>query len=104
MRELTAEAAAALRDQQAAQLLDVREPWEHELCHIAGDMHIPMGQIPGRLAEIPRDRPLVVVCHHGMRSRQVAEFLLAHGFTDVSNLDGGIDAWARSVDPALARY
>lgn len=104
MRELSAQQAAALHAQQAVQLLDVREPWEHQLCHIAGDLHIPMGQIPERLAEIPQGRPLIVVCHHGMRSYQVAEFLLARGFTEVFNLDGGIDAWARAVDPALALY
>ncbi len=104
MRELSAQEAAALRDQQAVRFLDVREPWEHELCHIEGDLHIPMNEIPERLAEIPQDRPLIVVCHHGMRSYQVAEFLLARGFTDVANLDGGIDAWARAVDPALALY
>lgn len=104
MRELSPAAADALRKQQEVQLLDVREPWEHELCHIAGDLHIPMGEIAGRLAEIAQDKPLIVVCHHGMRSRQVAEFLLTRGFTDVSNLNGGIDAWARSVDPALTLY
>lgn len=104
MRELSPEQAVALRTQSDVQFLDVREAWEHELCHIEGDLHIPMGQIPGRLADIPRNRPLVVVCHHGMRSYQVAEFLLAQGFADVSNLNGGIDAWALSVDPALARY
>ncbi len=104
MRELNPVAAAALRDQQEVQLLDVREPWEHELCHIEGGLHIPMGQIPARLAEIAQDRPVIVVCHHGMRSRQVAEFLILQGFKDVANLEGGIDAWARSVDPALALY
>lgn len=104
MRELTVQEAAALHAEQAVQLLDVREPWEHELCHIAGDLHIPMAEIPARLADIPQDRPLIVVCHHGMRSYQVAEFLLARGFADVANLDGGIDAWARAVDPTLALY
>ena len=104
MRELSPEQAASLRREANAQFIDVREPWEHELCHIDGDLHIPMGEIPARLADIPQDRPLVVVCHHGMRSYQVAEFLLARGFQDVSNLNGGIDAWALSVDPALARY
>lgn len=104
MRELSVLEAAALHAQHAVQLLDVREPWEHELCHIAGDLHIPMGEIAARLADIPQHRPLIVVCHHGMRSYQVAEFLLARGFADVANLDGGIDAWARAVDPALARY
>ena len=104
MRQLSPQQAVALRDKASVQFLDVREPWEHELCHIAGDLHIPMGEIPQRLAEIPHYRPLIVVCHHGMRSYQVAQFLLAHGFIDVSNLDGGIDAWALSVEPAVARY
>ena len=85
-------------------LLDVRESWEYNLCALPGSVHIPMGQIPARLADIPQGRPLIVVCHHGMRSYQVAEFLLARGFSDVANLDGGIDAWARVVDPTLARY
>lgn len=104
MRELTPQQAATLRAQTDVQFLDVREDWEHELCHIDGDLHIPMGQIPGRLAEIPKDKALVVICHHGMRSYQVAEFLIAQGYSDVSNLNGGIDAWSLSVDPALARY
>ncbi len=104
MRELTPEAAATLRNASEVQFLDVREPWEHELCHIAGDLHIPMAQIPTRLGEIPRDRALIVVCHHGMRSRQVGEFLLSHGFANVANLNGGIDAWARTIDTALALY
>lgn len=104
MRQLSPQQAVALRDQAPVQFLDVREAWEHELCHIPGDLHIPMGEIPHRLAEIPHDLPLIVVCHHGMRSYQVAQFLLAHGFADVSNLDGGIDAWALSVEPAVARY
>lgn len=104
MRELTPQAAVALRDENAVLFLDVREQWEHELCHIAGDLHIPMGQIQTRLEEIPQDRPLIVVCHHGMRSRQVAEFLLSLGYADVANLNGGIDAWARAVDPELELY
>ena len=104
MRELSPQQAVALRDQSPVQFLDVREPWEHELCHIAGCLHIPMGQIPERLDEIPRDLPLIVVCHHGMRSYQVAQFLLSRGYADVSNLDGGIDAWALSVEPTLTRY
>jgi rhodanese-related sulfurtransferase len=104
MRELSPVAAAALRNNSEVQFLDVREDWEHALCHIAGDLHIPMGQIPARLSEIPLDRPLIVVCHHGMRSRQVGEFLLSQGYADVTNLQGGIDAWARSVDTALELY
>lgn len=104
MRELSAQQAAALRAQSAVQLLDVREAWEYELVHIAGALHIPMDEIPERLAELPTDQALVVVCHHGMRSMHVAQFLESRGFADVANLDGGIDAWAATVDPALARY
>lgn len=104
MRQLSAEEAATQLAQAAARLLDVREPWEFELVHVAGALHIPMGEIPARLAELPKDQPLIVVCHHGMRSMHVAQFLLAQGFADVANLDGGIDAWAATVDPALARY
>ena len=104
MRELAPQTAAALRNEKTVLFLDVREQWEHELCHIAGDLHIPMGQIPARLDEIPQERPLIVVCHHGMRSRQVAEFLVSRGFTDVANLNGGIDAWARTVDAELELY
>ena len=104
MRELSASEAATLHAQSSVRLLDVREPWEHELVHVAGALHIPMGEIPARLADIPADQPLVVMCHHVMRSMQVAHFLLANGFKDVANLDGGIDAWAAVVDPALARY
>ena len=92
MRQLSPQQAVALRDKAPVQFLDVREPWEQ----VVGSTN--------RLGEIPHDRPLIVVCHHGMRSYQVAQFLLAHGFIDVSNLDGGIDAWALSVEPAVARY
>lgn len=85
-------------------LLDVREPWEYQLCHIAGSTHIPMGQVPRSLDKLDREREVVVVCHHGVRSFQVA-FLLEHaGFANVVNLQGGIDAWAREVDPDMATY
>ncbi len=104
MRELMPEAVAALHEAGKVILLDVREPWEWELCHVAGAVHIPMGQIPARRAELPADRPVVVMCHHGMRSHQVAQFLEAEGHADVANLVGGIDAWARSVDTGLALY
>ena len=104
MRELTPQAVAALRDTTEIQIIDVREPWEYEFCHIEGTLHIPLGQIPARLAELASDRPLIVLCHHGMRSLQVAHYLLSQGYQDVTNLSGGIDAWARDVDPALALY
>jgi rhodanese-related sulfurtransferase len=85
-------------------VLDVREDWEYAHAHLPGSVHIPMGQIPARFGELDATQPLVVVCHHGMRSLQVAQFLEKKGFTSVCNLTGGIDAWAEQVDPAMPRY
>ncbi len=91
-------------DMPAPQLIDVREPWELDICHLDGAAHIPMRRIPGALAQIDAARPVVVVCHHGIRSQQVALYLEHHGFQQVLNLRGGIDAWARDVDPGMATY
>ncbi|HEY9103681.1 rhodanese-like domain-containing protein [Chitinimonas sp.] len=100
------ELATWLADPAAAKplLLDVREDWEYALCHIAGSKHQPMQTIPGSYGELDADRPTVVICHHGMRSYQVAAFLERAGFDDVYNLAGGVAAWADAVDPAMARY
>ncbi|HEY8993054.1 MAG TPA: rhodanese-like domain-containing protein [Lacunisphaera sp.] len=97
-------AAAAQRMREGALLLDVREPFEVATCAIADSRHIPMRQIPENLAELPRDRLILALCHHGGRSLRVTQFLRANGFTQVSNVAGGIDAWAAEVDPTLARY
>ena len=85
-------------------LLDVREDDELALCAIDGALHIPMQEVPRRIPDLPRNRPLVVMCHHGGRSDQVAQFLRGHGFVNVHNLAGGIDAWALMVDPKMCRY
>jgi len=85
-------------------VLDVREPWEVQVCAIAGSMHIPIREIPACLAELDRDRDVVAVCHHGVRSLSVVNFLAAQGFTRIYNLDGGINAWAREVEPGMAKY
>ncbi len=93
-------------------VLDVREHWERELCALpvppsAVDLHVPMNLIPDRLDEIKAavaERGLVVYCHHGVRSRTVADWLRSQRDADVLNLEGGIDDWSRSVEPALARY
>ncbi len=85
-------------------LLDVREHVELELAAIAGALHIPMREIPSRLADLERDTPLVVMCHGGGRSRQVAHYLASNGFTQVFNLRGGIDAWSTEIDPQVPRY
>lgn len=85
-------------------LLDVREPWEVQICQIPGSVTMPMGSVPARYAELERDRETVVICHHGGRSWQVAMFLERQGYATLFNLQGGIDAWACEVDPNLPRY
>ena len=89
-------------------LLDVREPWEVQTASVAaGDFDvvaIPMNEVPGRLAELPQDRPIACLCHHGARSQRVAMFLAQQGYADVANVAGGIDAWSRERDPGIPRY
>lgn len=92
------------RERPAPLLLDVREPWEFAHCSIAASQSVPMSQVPGRLEEIPREQDIVVICHHGGRSQQVALFLERAGYPSVHNLLGGVDAWAARVDPAMPRY
>lgn len=85
-------------------LIDVREGWEVELCRIGGARHIPMGAIPGAVESLPKSEPLVIYCHHGMRSMQVANYLIAQGCVQVFNLKGGIDAWAYDVAADMRHY
>ena len=85
-------------------LLDVREGWELNICALPGITHLPMGQVPARLNELDPQRETVVVCHHGVRSLRVAYFLASHGFSKLYNLQGGVDAWAREIDPAMHTY
>lgn len=86
-------------------VLDVREPEELERASLPGALHVPMGQLPARAAELPRDRLLVVMCHHGVRSAHAVAYLReAHGFEHLENLSGGIDAWSCDVDPRVPRY
>lgn len=98
--------AAELREGStpSTAFLDVREDFERQICQIPDSLHIPMGQIGQHLEAIPRDQPLVVYCHHGARSNQVTRFLRQQGFARAMNLAGGIDAWAREVDPGMQRY
>ena len=85
-------------------VLDVREPDEVAIGRIAGAVHIPMNEVPQRLAELDPEAPIVAYCHHGMRSHAVGSWLLTQGFAEVYNLNGGIDAWATAVEPGMARY
>ena len=85
-------------------LLDVREPYEYEICHLEGAKLIPMGQIPRRLGELEKAGDIVVYCHHGVRSAKVAAFLREAGYSRVSNLRGGLEAWRQQVDPGMPGY
>lgn len=86
-------------------LLDVREPWETDAVGFPGAHAIPMGEVPARAYnELDPDQRIVVICHHGVRSLNVANWLRNQGFEQVQSLRGGIDAWARDVDPAVLRY
>jgi rhodanese-related sulfurtransferase len=85
-------------------IIDVREPYEIEICQIEGSRSIPMRQIPEQLDTLDRDKHLLILCHSGGRSRRVTEFLRGRGFTAVSNISGGIDAWAEEIEPGMRRY
>lgn len=86
-----------------ALLLDVREPSELAIASVEGALHIPMRQVPARLAEVPKDRPVLVLCHHGGRSQRVADWLLAQGYR-AENVAGGIEAWSDAVDASIRKY
>lgn len=100
------ELAAWLADDTRAQplLLDVREPWEFQTCHLAGALLMPMASVPARQEELDPEQPVVCICHHGARSMQVAAFLERAGFGQVSNLTGGVHAWALQVEPGMPTY
>jgi len=85
-------------------LLDVREPDEVAICRIEGSRNVPVSEITARLAELDPDRPTVCICHHGIRSANVAAALERLEFDELYNLAGGIDRWAEEVEPSMGRY
>lgn len=85
-------------------LLDVRQDWETRLCRLDNAVHIPIEEIELRAEELDSGSEIVVYCHQGVRSAAVAEYLRSLGFANVRNLAGGLDAWARTVDPSMRRY
>jgi rhodanese-related sulfurtransferase len=88
-------------------LIDVREPDEYQLTRIEGAELIPMGAIPGcldYLEELSQQGPIIVFCHHGIRSANVVNWLRGHGVGGCQNMSGGIDRWSAEVDPAVPRY
>ncbi len=85
-------------------LLDVRQDWETKLCRLPNSVHIPIEEIEVRTEELNPDDEIVVYCHQGVRSEAVAEYLRSLGFKSVKNLVGGLEHWARTVDPSMRRY
>ncbi len=98
------DAAKLLSAAKPPVLIDVREPREWDTCRIPQAKLIPMGEVPARLSEIPQDVPVLVQCHHGGRSLRVTQFLRSKGYTKVSNVMGGIEAWSLKIDKTVARY
>jgi rhodanese-related sulfurtransferase len=106
MNELTAAEAAEFLSKTPDDyvLLDVREPVELQIAALNNAVHIPMGEIPGRIDELDRDKTIICLCKSGGRSAQVGHFLLDQGFNKVANLAGGINAWSEDVDSTIPLY
>lgn len=85
-------------------IIDVREPHEWQICHIDGAEHIPMRQIPESVCKLSKDQHLLICCHHGGRSMRVVQYLRSLGFSAVTNIEGGVNAWSQHVDPSMMRY
>ncbi len=86
-------------------MLDVREPWEYATARIEGSKHIPMGEVPARAnQDLDPEQHIVVICHHGVRSLRVTNWLRQQGFEKVQSLRGGIDQWSRAIDPKVPVY
>jgi len=98
------EAHRLAKNSPAVKIIDVREPFERDICSIPGAEPIPMRQIPENVATLPHDQHLLILCHHGGRSMRVTQFLRANGFENVTNIAGGIDAWANEIEPGMAKY
>ena len=106
MREFKAEELKSYLESVDDQplLLDVRQPWEYEICKLDNSVLIPMSTIPVNIDQLDKNRETVVICHHGVRSRRVAYYLEQLGFTNIINLKRGIEGWARNVDVDMATY
>ncbi len=103
--EIAPSEAAILLREKKARLIDVREPWEFSTARIEGSQPMPMGDVPSRAhQELDPDERLVLVCHHGQRSLNVAVWLRNQGFENAQSLRGGIDAWSAEIDPSVPRY
>ena len=106
MREFSALQLKAYLEEREDQplLLDVRQPWEFDVCKIENSVLLPMSQIPTEAEALDLERETVVICHHGMRSRSIGRYLEQIGFDNVINLSGGVAQWAKTVDNQMPTY
>ncbi|MCR9221954.1 MAG: rhodanese-like domain-containing protein [Alphaproteobacteria bacterium] len=103
--DVTVEELADLRAADAPHcVLDVREPHETAICALPGALLTPLAQVPTQIEALPRDRPIFVLCHHGVRSAMVVDYLRRQGLPNAYNIAGGIDAWSRRIDPSVPTY
>ena len=85
-------------------LLDVREQWEFEYCSIKGSVLIPMNELPYKIDSLDPHKETIMICHHGIRSRQMGYYMEQAGFKSITNLEGGVERWAEDVEPGMKRY
>jgi rhodanese-related sulfurtransferase len=104
MRKLDAPQLAEYLNHSQPLLIDVREPWEFEICHLEDSTNIPMGQIPQHLSVIGSANECGIICHHGVRSLRVIQYLQQQDMDHLINLEGGVDGWARQVDKDMLLY
>jgi rhodanese-related sulfurtransferase len=93
-----------MKSPDAPVVIDVREKWENELCSLPNAALIPLGSLPEHLADVPKDKVVVMHCHHGSRSGRAVAYLQQQGYTNVFNLKGGIHAWSERIDPTVKTY
>ncbi len=105
MQSITPEQLKQLIDNSnSPELIDIREPWEYETCRIDSSTNLPMSGIVNSHEKLDKKAKNVVICHHGARSLQVTSYLESIGFENVINLEGGIDLWAKTIDPSMPQY
>lgn len=108
--EISVQELKRLRDEgasgaaRACAVVDVREVWEHEICRIPGSISMPLSNFAKHVADLDPAQPIYLYCHHGARSLQAAMWMRKNGFARAASVKGGIDAWAREIDPSTPRY
>tara|TARA_Y100001970_G_scaffold181652_1_gene221072 strand:+ start:280 stop:606 length:327 start_codon:yes stop_codon:yes gene_type:complete len=93
-----------LESDEKVVILDVREDWEYEICHLDNSLHIPMLQVEDKVETLNKDDTHIMVCHHGIRSRMIGKYLESVGFKNILNLSSGLEGWATDVDHTMKKY